>query len=79
MTIQNMFSKPIDRDIKGVIKVGQDDTANVGKSLKNMLLQESCKNTLRISFQAIKWESSETRIRWASGFQASLEAVNLIS
>lgn len=25
MIIKNMFSKPIDRDIKGVIKVGQDD------------------------------------------------------
>lgn len=29
MIIKNMFSKPIDRDIKGVIKVGQDDDANI--------------------------------------------------
>ena len=29
MIIKNMFSKPIDRDIKGVIKVGQDDDGRV--------------------------------------------------
>lgn len=29
MRIAEMFVKPIDRDIKGVIKVGQDDDANI--------------------------------------------------
>lgn len=33
MIIKNMFSKPIDRDIKGVIKVGQDDDANIKQFL----------------------------------------------
>ena len=29
MKIQNMFEKKIDRDIKGVIKVGQSDEENI--------------------------------------------------
>ena len=29
MMIKDLFAKPIDRDIKGVIKVGQDDSSNV--------------------------------------------------
>ncbi len=29
MRIADMFDKPIDRDIKGVIKVGQDDGDNI--------------------------------------------------
>ena len=29
MQIKNMFEKQIDRDIKGVIKVGQSDEENV--------------------------------------------------
>ena len=31
MQIKNMFEKQIDRDIKGVIKVGQSDEENVWK------------------------------------------------
>ena len=27
MLIKDMFAKPIDRDIQGVVKVGQDDTS----------------------------------------------------
>ena len=33
MIIKDMFAKPIDRDIKGVIKVGQDDSSNVKQEL----------------------------------------------
>ena len=29
MKIKDIFSKPIDRDIKGVIKVGQDDSVSI--------------------------------------------------
>ena len=29
MFIKDMFAKPIDRDIKGVIKVGQADDENI--------------------------------------------------
>jgi len=33
MRIGDMFAKPINREIKGVIKVGQDDGANVFQEL----------------------------------------------
>lgn len=33
MQIKNMFEKKIDRDIKGVIKVGQSDEENVCSSV----------------------------------------------
>ena len=38
MQIKNMFEKQIDRDIKGVIKVGQSDEENV---YQDYLLYES--------------------------------------
>lgn len=38
MIIKNMFSKPIDRDIKGVIKVGQDDDANIKQELEEYVV-----------------------------------------
>ena len=33
MQIKNMFEKDIDRDIKGVIKVGQNDDENIYQDL----------------------------------------------
>ena len=38
MIIKNMFAKPIDRDIKGVIKVGQDDDANIKQELEEYVV-----------------------------------------
>lgn len=38
MLIREMFSKPIDRDIKGVIKVGQDDDSNVRQELEEYVV-----------------------------------------
>ena len=46
MIIKNMFSKPIDRDIKGVIKVGQDDNANIKQELEEYVVtrvQKHCR------------------------------------
>lgn len=34
MKIGQMFAKPIDRDMKGVIKVGQDDNLNIQQELE---------------------------------------------
>lgn len=45
MIIKNMFSKPIDRDIKGVIKVGQDDDANIKQELEEYPLVPEQKNS----------------------------------
>ena len=36
MQIRNMFEKPIDRDIKGVIKVGQSDEENIYQELDEL-------------------------------------------
>lgn len=79
MIIKNMFSKPIDRDIKGVIKVGQDDNANIKQELEEYVVTVNCKSILLISFPAIKKALTEIRIKWAYGFPVSLEAVNLTS
>ena len=38
MIIKDMFAKPIDRDIKGVIKVGQDDYANIKQELEEYVV-----------------------------------------
>jgi len=38
MLIKDMFKKPIDRDIKGVIKVGQDDDSNVQQELEEYVV-----------------------------------------
>ena len=38
MQIKDMFAKQIDRDIKGVIKVGQGDDANVQQELSEYVV-----------------------------------------
>ena len=42
MQIKNMFEKRIDRDIKGVIKVGQSDEENVYQEIFSILCSPSC-------------------------------------
>ena len=38
MRLSDVFEKSIDRDIKGVIKVGQDDNQNVLQELEEYVL-----------------------------------------
>lgn len=38
MIVKEIFAKPIDRDIKGVIKVGQDDEANIRQELEEYVV-----------------------------------------
>ena len=38
MRINEMFAKPIDRDIKGVIKVGQADEENIRQELEEYVV-----------------------------------------
>lgn len=55
MIIKNMFSKPIDRDIKGVIKVGQDDDANIKQELEEYVVtRELQKHFFRLFFKLQK-------------------------
>ena len=79
MIIKNMFSKPIDRDIKGVIKVGQDDDANIKQELEEYVVTRELQKHFSDFLQATKEELPEIQIRWVCGFPASLEVVNLTS
>lgn len=54
MKIKDMFAKKIDREIQGVIIVGQGEDANVSQELGNMSLPASFKSTLPISTRPIK-------------------------
>ena len=76
MFIKDMFAKPIDRDIKGVIKVGQADDENIKQELEEYVSPESCKSTLLISSPVTKKGSTDTLTKWVSGSPASSEAVN---
>ena len=69
MIIKNMFSKPIDRDIKGVIKVGQDDDANIKQELEEYVVTRELQKHFLISSQATKEVLPEIRTRWACGFR----------
>ena len=40
MQLKEMYEKPIDRDIKGVIKVGQDDNENIKQELEEYVLTD---------------------------------------
>ncbi|MDO7203416.1 hypothetical protein Q5M85_03430 [Paraclostridium bifermentans] len=40
MILKDIYIKDIDRDIKGVIKVGQDDNQNVEQELDEYVLTE---------------------------------------
>lgn len=78
MYIKNMFAKPIDRNIKGVIKVGQGDDENVKQELEEYVVTR-LQNTLQIFFLVIKEELLEIQMQWVFGFLVSLEVVNRIS
>ena len=45
MQIKNMFEKQIDRDIKGVIKVGQSDEENVYQELDEYVVTKELLRT----------------------------------
>ena len=74
MQIKDMFRKKIDREIQGVIIVGQGEETNVAQELEEYVV-----TILRISLQHIKKVFREPHRKWVSGFPASLEVVNLIS
>ena len=74
-----MFAKAIDRDIKGVIKVGQGDDENVKQELEEYVVTENFRNILRIFLQVIKRELLVIPIKWVYGFLVSLEVVSLTS
>jgi hypothetical protein len=54
MLIKDMFKKPIDRDIKGVIKVGQDDDSNIQQELEEYVVTRELAKHFDNFFEAYK-------------------------
>ena len=74
MIIKDMFAKPIDRDIKGVIKVGQDDNANIRQELDEYVVTRELENHFRDFFTSYKRGIVGTTDKmgvWVSGFFGS--------
>lgn len=74
MIIKNMFAKPIDRDIKGVIKVGQDDNANIQQELEEYVVTRELQKHFRDFFESYKRGITGNTDKigvWISGFFGS--------
>ena len=70
MQIKEMFRKEIDRELQGVIVVGQGAETNVAQELEEYVV------TRELQRHFVFWAP---RRKWAYGSPASLEAVNLTS
>lgn len=74
MTIKQMFAKPIDRDIKGVIKVGQDDNANIRQELEEYVVTRELQKHFAGFFSSYKrgiLGNTDKVGVWISGFFGS--------
>lgn len=74
MKIGEMFYKPIDRDIKGVIKVGQDDESNVYQELEEYVVTRELSRHFNDFFEAYKKgvvDLTDKMGVWISGFFGS--------
>ncbi len=65
-----MFEKPIDRDIKGVIKVGQKDEENIFQELDEYVVTKQLSRHFRDFFDAYQKVCIKKRIIWVFGSQA---------
>ena len=79
MQIKDMFAKKIDREIQGVIIVGQGEETNVAQELEEYVVTRELQKHFADFFSAYKKGINGTQLRWVSGFPVSLEVVNLIS
>lgn len=74
MIIKNMFHKPIDRDIKGVIKVGQDDSTNIRQELEEYVVTRELQRHFADFFASYKkgiTGNTDKMGVWISGFFGS--------
>lgn len=74
MEIRKMFYKPIDRDIKGVIKIGQDDDSNVYQELEEYVVTRELLKHFDNFFEAYKkgiHSRTDKMGVWISGFFGS--------
>ena len=74
MIIKEMFAKPIDRDIKGVIKVGQGDEANIQQELEEYVVTRELQKHFADFFgsykKGINGHTDKIGV-WISGFFGS--------
>ena len=74
MIIKDMFAKPIDRDIKGVIKVGQDDNLNIKQELEEYVVTRELQRHFSDFFASYKkgiTGNTDKMGVWISGFFGS--------
>ena len=74
MKIQDMFEKPIRREIKGVIKVGQKDDENVYQELDEYVVTAELEKYMNRFFDAYNKSmkgSTDNMGVWISGFFGS--------
>lgn len=74
MTIQEMFVKSITRDVKGVIKVGQGEEANVKQELEEYVVTKELQRHIARFFEAYKkgiTGNTDKMGVWISGFFGS--------
>lgn len=74
MQIKNMFEKQIDRDIKGVIKVGQSDEENIFQELDEYVVTRELLKHFRDFFENYEKGINNTTDKmgvWISGFFGS--------
>lgn len=74
MLIRNMFAKPIDREIQGVIIVGQDENANVQQELEEYVVTKELQKHFMDFFASYKKGITGTTPKmgvWISGFFGS--------
>ena len=79
MQIKEMFRKEIDRELQGVIVVGQGAETNVAQELEEYVVTRELQRHFADFFAAYKKGVLAPRRKWAYGSPASLEAVNLTS
>lgn len=74
MQIKNMFEKPIDRDIQGVIIVGQGEETNISQELEEYVVTRELQKHFSEFFEAYKkgivGNTNEVGV-WISGFFGS--------
>ncbi|WP_078427952.1 BREX system P-loop protein BrxC [Alkalihalobacterium alkalinitrilicum] len=74
MNIKEMFQKPIDRDIKGVIKVGQDDETNIYQELDEYVVTNELTEHFHDFFESYQkgvLAHTDKMGVWISGFFGS--------
>ena len=79
MLIKDMFKKPIDRDIKGVIVVGEGEDSNAKQELEEYVVTRELSKHFREFFDNYKKGIVGETTKPASGSPASSAVVNRTS